>query len=284
MQPKECERALARTLKSLGPTMGKSATRALVRRLDARIATVTGAWLAGEFDVRDVDAYARSEGVSTRKGDDDGAGTLLARVRDALNISSFARLAALASAWDPSGDPWMDVALSTQPALFDWWATTSDERALVSIAASDEAFGAGSARVAAAVVKCVEQSSTMLSVYFTREAIAALDAAVEVMDRARPLTSADVAVFRAMAAQVGRSVGWGAYSDEMEAGGRAILVAMTLALGEAPADEFVLQSALSELEVTGDSWREDRLRVIRARCPCPELARWVAQCEKRPRG
>lgn len=303
MDPKECERALSRTLKSLGTDAGKSITRALVRRLDGRVSTLVSSFVESEFDVSELDVYARSEGVSTRRQGDSGPGALLARVRDALNVTSFARMVSLATAWDPSGgDPWMDVASAAQPTLFAWWQKTHDERSLCWIAATNDRVLAGPPRTGRAIARCVERANLDGALFFSEEVEANVALVSAALDEDRALSNRESASLRALLAQVERDLGWAQNLDEASQAARALTALISWAEGDrSDGDGLVaVLAALDARVVARDSSNaryfsakppryralecEQRLKLLREGCECPELARWVAACDRRPRG
>lgn len=302
MDPKECERTLSRLFKSLGTDAGKHVVRALVRRLDARVSCLVPSFVESDFDVSELDAYARSEGVSTRRQGDSGPGALLAKVRDALNISSFARMVALVAAWDPSGgDPWMDVALAAQSALYRWWHTTHDERALCWIAAVNDRIEGGAPRAARAVARCVARANLDAALFFSEEVESSVGVILDALDEDRALSERDAEILRSLLVQIERDLGWATNLDEATAASRAIRALISWVSG-ARDDEEQLVSVLSALDAAVAArdanqaryfggrpphYRpmesEQRLKLLREGCECPELARWVAACDRRPR-
>jgi hypothetical protein len=144
--------------------------------------------------------YARSEEVGTRRQGASGPGALLAKVRDALNVSSFARMVALCSAWDPSGgDPWMDVASAAQPTLYSWWQQTSDERGLCWIAATDDCIERGTPRTARALAGCVARTTLDASLFFSEEVEANVEIVSAALGEDRSLSEGEFASVAARA-------------------------------------------------------------------------------------
>lgn len=119
------DRAMTQVIQAVGETQARAVTRALVRDLDRQIAVFPSSLLEREFNGSDVDAFAKAEGFTTRRNTD-GPARLLSRVRDALNVPSFARMHAMAQEWDPSGDARVAVVTAVQPAFSTWWKGTTD--------------------------------------------------------------------------------------------------------------------------------------------------------------
>lgn len=296
MQPKDCERALTRAIQALDPPRGASAVRALARRLDRRQPLFVGTLLEREFTVADIDAYARSEGVSARRSEE-GPGRVFVRIRDALNIPSWPRLNALVTEWDRGGDPWMDVATAAQPALFDWWQHTADVRAMVGLCVEQRPFEREGARpLAAAIADIVTDARALLAQSLSGYTEESVEAACAALQGRASLTDRDRAVIARRIEDVQPEYEWGPREPIDVA--RAIMSMALDAQGDEDADNADgIVTAIERVEAAFNRSRvnmpyvlkprpnaaAERAALLRKRCDCPEIARWVAACARRPR-
>jgi hypothetical protein len=301
MQVKETERALVRALQCIGEARGREVTRALVRALDARVPSLPPSLIEPSFSVTDLDSFARGEGVSVRR-DDEGEGRVLSRIRDAMFIPSLPRLVALARAWDPGGDPWMDIARSAQQPLFAWWETADDPRALAVLLCEADRFARGRpARVCARVA--LELASSLSSWRDVGADVErARDAALAALDRGASDDEArfDESFLRQTAVAIDRFTQLDPYADGVLIA-PALALALRLVLGDEPAHELAVAAIqwterdAERMDNYGRSSPRDRAKrradiqrqwalALRTEGACPELAQWVAQCPQRPRG
>lgn len=296
MQPKDCERALTRAIQALDSTRGASVVRALARLLDRRQPLFVGALLASEFTVADIDAYARSEGVSARRSEE-GPGRVFVRIRDALNIPSWPRLNAMVSEWDRGGDPWMDVATAAQPALFDWWQHTADARAMVGLCAEQRQFEPSGARpLAAAIADLVLDARALITQSLSGYTEEAVETACAVLQGRVPLTDRERAVLERRILDVQPEYDWGP-REPIDIAREVMRMALDAQGAEDAERAHAIVSAIDKVEAAllrsrvnapyvlkpRPNAAAERAALLRKRCECPELARWVAACARRPR-
>lgn len=294
MQPKDCERAMTRAIQALDAASGLSAVRALARTLDHRQPMFVGSLLAGEFTVADIDAYARAEGVSARRSEE-GPGRVFVRIRDALNIPSWPRMNALVLEWDRGGDPWMDVATAVQPALFAWWQHTADVRAMVAVYAEKEQHARDrSRRLAAAIADIVADARPLLAQSLSGYTEEAVETACAALQGRATLTPSDINVLARRITEVQTDYDWGPREAVSIA---ANIMAMALRDDDDAGRASDVVVAIDKLEATLSRSRvatpyvarprasapAERAAMLRKRCECPEIARWVAACARRPR-
>jgi hypothetical protein len=299
---KEVERALINVVQLLGDKGGREGCRRLVRALDGRVAALSPSLIERPFHTADIDAFAKSEGVLTRK-DSEGAGQLLRRIRDALHLPSWPRLVALATEWNAGDAPEIDVARALQEPFFQWWNTADDPAQLVTVLLADVQLHRTwnqpqLDRASLAVIDLAGEQSGLWQSYLGLDPDEALDAA-----RALLLDASEVglrteqrAIVRGVVERCNEIGRWpDAWLPTTEIA-RALAASLTLAL-VSPPDKELGRAALLALEAAEQRLRESRsyprankkvdarLRLeqrkqwsntVRARGGCPELERWVA--------
>ncbi|MBL8679635.1 MAG: hypothetical protein JNK05_10745 [Myxococcales bacterium] len=300
---KEVERALAGVVQWLGEEGGREGCRQLVRALDARVATLSPSLIAKAFVTADIDAFAKSEGVTTRR-DSDGAGQLLRRVRDAMNLPSWQRLVALATEWNAGESPEIDVARALQGPLFQCWSNSDDPAQLAALVANDARWRgdhrdhyAKAHEATLVVLDLVRDRSGYWESYIGIDATEAIDAAKTLAtdrdedqrERERELVERSITLLE----RVERSPDDWLPTGELS---RALRLALELAQQPQPEAERVI-AAIEALEFAEkrlrestsyartnrreDAKRRAELRkewsdALRARARCPELERWIA--------
>lgn len=298
---KEVEKALSGAVHALGDEGAREGCRRLVRALDAQVAVLSPSVIQKTFSSTDIDAFAKTEGVTTRR-DSDGAGQLLRRLRDAMNLPSWSRLVALATEWNTGDSPEIDVARALQEPLFAFWNTCNDPNQLASVAALDGRMQRGAElsvrnRATVAILEVVADQADNWEWYLRFEAAGVFEAAkslaIESDDEKREQLDEQIEQAQAQFDRLEQG-----YDDwfPIREFARAARLSLELARATAPDPERVvatliaLDSAESRLRastVYGPGADKDERRrraaqlerwsaMIRATCPCPELEQWVS--------